>query len=125
MENRNIVIGVIAVVIVVAIIGWAGGWFGGGQAPTEATAPAPTTTEQPATTPPATTEPAAPATPPAPRALPSLEEIERGHILAALEHAGWVIEGPRGAAAILKLHPNTLRSRMDKLGIKRSGHGRS
>ena len=67
----------------------------------------------------------APATPPAPRALPSLEEIERGHILAALEHAGWVIEGPRGAAAILKLHPNTLRSRMDKLGIKRSGHGRS
>jgi len=67
----------------------------------------------------------APATPPAPCALPSLEEIERGHILAALEHAGWVIEGPRGAAAILKLHPNTLRSRMDKLGIKRSGHGRS
>jgi len=69
MENKNIVIGVVAVVIVVAIIGWAAGWFGG-QAPTEATAPAPTTTEQPAAPAPAapapaTPDPAAPATPPA------------------------------------------------------------
>jgi len=32
---------------------------------------------------------------------------------------GWVIDGPRGAAHILALHPNTLRSRMEKLGIKR------
>jgi len=62
---------------------------------------------------------------PGPRTLPSLEEVERSHILAALEHAAWVIEGPKGASAILKLHPNTLRSRMEKLGIKRSGHGRS
>jgi formate hydrogenlyase transcriptional activator len=31
-----------------------------------------------------------------------------------------VIEGPKGAAQVLKLHPNTLRSRMDKLGIKRA-----
>ena len=37
--------------------------------------------------------------------------------------AGWLIEGPRGAARILGLHPNTLRSRMDKLGLKRPGHG--
>ena len=36
-----------------------------------------------------------------------------------------MIEGTKGASAILKLHPNTLRSRMEKLGIKRSGHGRS
>jgi len=33
-----------------------------------------------------------------------------------------VLEGPRGAAKLLKLHPNTLRSRMEKLGIRRSGH---
>jgi formate hydrogenlyase transcriptional activator len=60
-----------------------------------------------------------------PRTLPSLEEVERSHILAALEHAAWVIEGTKGASAILKLHPNTLRSRMEKLGIKRSDHSRS
>jgi formate hydrogenlyase transcriptional activator len=54
-----------------------------------------------------------------PPPLVTLEEVERGHILAALEAAGWVIEGARGAARTLALHPNTLRSRMDKLGIKR------
>jgi formate hydrogenlyase transcriptional activator len=57
----------------------------------------------------------------APAALGSLEEVERNHILAALEESGGMVEGPRGAAGILKLHPNTLRSRMLKLGIKRSG----
>src|SRR6266536_2478515 len=60
---------------------------------------------------------------PAPDSLPSLEEVERAHILAALERTGWVIDGARGAAAILKPHPNTLRSRMDRLGLKRSSHG--
>ena len=59
-----------------------------------------------------------PVTPPA-LTLPSLEEVERSHILAALERTSWVIEGPKGAAAILKLHPNTLRSRLERLGIKR------
>jgi formate hydrogenlyase transcriptional activator len=49
--------------------------------------------------------------------------VERGHILAALERTGWVIEGPRGAARILQLHPNTLRSRMHKLGIRRGSDG--
>ncbi len=49
----------------------------------------------------------------------ALEETERAHIVAALENG--VIEGPRGAAKILDMHPNTLRSRMEKLGIKRSG----
>src|SRR5207249_140804 len=43
-----------------------------------------------------------------PLALPSLEEVERSHILTVLERTSWVIEGPKGAAAILKLHPNTL-----------------
>jgi formate hydrogenlyase transcriptional activator len=50
-----------------------------------------------------------------------LEDTERAHIVAALERADGVIEGPRGAAKLLDIHPNTLRSRMEKLGIKRSG----
>jgi formate hydrogenlyase transcriptional activator len=49
--------------------------------------------------------------------LVTLDEAERRHILAALERTGGVIHGPRGAARILDLHPNTLRSRMEKLGI--------
>jgi transcriptional regulator with GAF, ATPase, and Fis domain len=36
-----------------------------------------------------------------------------------LEQANWVIEGAKGAAQLLGLHPNTLRSRMKKLGISR------
>jgi len=55
--------------------------------------------------------------------LPTLEEIERAHILAALGPTGWLIEGAKGAAKILGLHPNTLRSRMDRLAIKRPRHG--
>ncbi len=50
----------------------------------------------------------------------SLEEVERRHILEVLKQTGWVIEGPSGAAKILDLHPNTLRSRMKKLRIERS-----
>ena len=47
----------------------------------------------------------------------SLEAVERRHILAVLEQTHWIIDGPRGAAGILGLHPNTLRSRLKKLGI--------
>jgi len=50
-----------------------------------------------------------------------LEEVERTQIAGALQRTGGVVEGPRGAAGLLKMHPNTLRSRMDKLGITRSG----
>jgi formate hydrogenlyase transcriptional activator len=50
----------------------------------------------------------------------SLEEVERNHIVTILDQTRWVIEGPKGAAQVLKLHPNTLRSRMEKLGIKRA-----
>jgi formate hydrogenlyase transcriptional activator len=53
---------------------------------------------------------------------PALEDVERSHILAVLNQTKWVIDGPRGAAAILRLHPNTLRSRLKKLGIARSSH---
>ena len=50
----------------------------------------------------------------------TLKEVEREHILAALRRTGGVVEGLRGAARMLNLHPNTLRHRMDKLGIRRS-----
>jgi transcriptional regulator with GAF, ATPase, and Fis domain len=46
-----------------------------------------------------------------------LEEVERSHILSVLKTTGGVVGGTRGAAAILGLRPNTLRSRMKKLGI--------
>jgi PAS domain S-box-containing protein len=53
-------------------------------------------------------------------ALESLASSTRSHILAALEKSGWIIDGPHGAAKILAVHPNTLRSRMKKLGIVRA-----
>ena len=49
----------------------------------------------------------------------TLEELERSHIQAALKSTGGVVEGPCGAASILGLHPNTLRSRIKKLRIER------
>jgi transcriptional regulator with GAF, ATPase, and Fis domain len=51
---------------------------------------------------------------------PSLEAVERNYILTILEQTNWVIHGPRGAAQILGLHPNTLRHRLKKLGLVRS-----
>jgi transcriptional regulator with GAF, ATPase, and Fis domain len=48
-----------------------------------------------------------------------LAAAEREHILKVLQETGWRIEGPSGAAVILKLHPSTLRSRIKKLGIRR------
>ena len=51
-----------------------------------------------------------------------LDVVQREHILKALQTADWVIEGQRGAARQLGLHPNTLRSRLKKLGIKRLSH---
>ena len=62
-----------------------------------------------------------PAAAPAPGAglAERLEQVERAEITAALQRSGGVIEGPRGAAGLLRLHPNTLRSRMERLGIRR------
>jgi formate hydrogenlyase transcriptional activator len=54
--------------------------------------------------------------------FPSLDQMERDHILAALNRSAGVIDGPNGAARILNLHANTLRSRMSKLGIGRKRH---
>jgi transcriptional regulator with GAF, ATPase, and Fis domain len=55
----------------------------------------------------------------------TLEEVERDHVLAVLRQRKWVIEGPKGAARILGLHPNTLRSRLNRLGITRPPHEES
>jgi PAS domain S-box-containing protein len=58
----------------------------------------------------------------APEKPATLEANEREHILTVLSQTAWVVEGARGAAKILGLHPNTLRSRMKKLGIHRPTH---
>jgi PAS domain S-box-containing protein len=49
----------------------------------------------------------------------SLDEVERRHIESVLNQTNWMIEGERGAAKILNMNPSTLRSRMQKLRIKR------
>ena len=49
----------------------------------------------------------------------TLEESERNQILNTLAETRWRLEGKNGAAAILGLHPSTLRARMHKLGIAR------
>src|SRR5688572_1078366 len=54
--------------------------------------------------------------------LKTLQEVERAHILAVLQETRWVIEGSSGAAKTLGMHPNTLRHRMEKLGVKRATH---
>ena len=56
---------------------------------------------------------------PAVKSNQTLAEVERNHILKILEATGWKIQGINGAAKTLGLAPSTLRSRMDKLGIKR------
>ena len=53
--------------------------------------------------------------------LTSIEQVARQHIIAELQRTGGRIAGRGGAAQSLELHPNTLRSRMKKLGI----HGRA
>jgi Nif-specific regulatory protein len=56
---------------------------------------------------------------PLPSGSTSLDELQRQHILNALAQTNWVIEGDNGAAKMLNLHPNTLRSRLKKMGIQR------
>jgi transcriptional regulator with GAF, ATPase, and Fis domain len=56
--------------------------------------------------------------------LLTLAEIEKAHIIKVLENTGWLISGEQGAATILEMHPNTLRSRMSKLGIRRANTAR-
>ncbi len=49
--------------------------------------------------------------------FPTLDDAMRSHIERALARARGRIDGPKGAAALLAIHPNTLRSRMHKLGV--------
>ncbi|MCK9274503.1 MAG: sigma 54-interacting transcriptional regulator [Syntrophales bacterium] len=47
----------------------------------------------------------------------SLKKNERDHIISALQRTNGKVTGPGGAADLLEIHPNTLFSRMKKLGI--------
>lgn len=56
------------------------------------------------------------------RTFPSsmtLEDSDRGLIVETLEQVGWVVGGPRGAAAKLGLKRTTLLAKMRRLGISR------
>ena len=46
-------------------------------------------------------------------------EVERWYVEQVLTETRWVIEGERGAARRLGLHPNTLRSRLKRWGVMR------
>jgi formate hydrogenlyase transcriptional activator len=48
-----------------------------------------------------------------------LEDSDRTLILDTLEQAGWIVGGPRGAAAKLGLKRTTLLAKMRRLGILR------
>ncbi len=48
-----------------------------------------------------------------------LADIDRSHILNTLQALNWKIEGSDGAALALGLKPSTLRTRMQKLNIRR------
>ena len=49
----------------------------------------------------------------------SLGDLERHHIIEVLERTKWRIYGEQGAAHLLGLNPETLRSRLRKLGLRR------
>jgi hydrogenase-4 transcriptional activator len=46
-----------------------------------------------------------------------LETVVRRHIERALHETGGRVEGPHGAARLLRINPHTLRARMRKLKI--------
>jgi formate hydrogenlyase transcriptional activator len=60
------------------------------------------------------TTPAAPAA-----ASVTLIDAEREHVIGVLRDTGWVLGGPRGAAARLGMKRSTLQKKMLKLGISR------
>jgi formate hydrogenlyase transcriptional activator len=49
-----------------------------------------------------------------------LQQSERQQILKALEQCNWVVAGPKGAAAYLRMKRSTLQQRIRKLGIART-----
>ncbi len=60
----------------------------------------------------------APVGPAEPQGLPTLEEHQRNYILRVLKLTGGRVSGPRGAAKLLDINPQTLYGRMRKLGIR-------
>ena len=52
-------------------------------------------------------------------AIKTLEDTQRSQILKVLTETKWRIEGKDGAAAILGIHPSTLRARLHKMEIAR------
>lgn len=49
---------------------------------------------------------------------PTLEEMEKSYILDVLQRVNYKISGTNSASEILKINPNTLYSKMKKLGIR-------
>jgi len=49
----------------------------------------------------------------------TLEDSDRALIVETLEQAGWIVGGPRGAAAKLGLKRTTLLAKMRRMGISR------
>ena len=69
--------------------------------------------------PPGDLQPAAAEAPAPAAAAVTLADAEREHILGALRETGWVLGGPKGAAARLGMKRSTLYKKMKKLGISR------
>jgi formate hydrogenlyase transcriptional activator len=57
--------------------------------------------------------------------IKGLEEVERDHILRALEASNWIVGGRNGAAARLGMQRTTLVYRMQKLRISRPASSRN
>jgi len=55
-----------------------------------------------------------------PGAVVTLADADRDHILGVLRETGWLLSGPKGAAARLGMKRSTLQSKIKKLGIARS-----
>jgi transcriptional regulator with GAF, ATPase, and Fis domain len=49
--------------------------------------------------------------------LKPFEQVERDYLIKVLRFSNGKIEGKGGASEILEIHPNTLRSRLKKLGV--------
>ena len=71
-------------------------------------------------TPPFLRDEGEPQTPPLNTRLATLDEVIKQHIITALHASQGRVEGRLGAAHLLGLNPNTLRSKMRKLGISLS-----
>jgi PAS domain S-box-containing protein len=73
----------------------------------------------PAALDPGVSAPWAPSERPLVRMPRSIDTAERDYVARTLAETDWIIEGDRGAARRLGLHPNTLRSRLKRWGLRR------